>query len=154
MACALSLVRSPGLAAAVLNGYIAADQGPCLRNSWIEMNENGTLMVDVPSLDALVSDPTKAGNLTPDVAQRLLCGLAAVLPLIIVAATKVTTACDRPPATEKWLTVEETANQFGLSRQWLYRHKRQLPHSQPSRKVLLFHEEKLRRWFTAQKTCR
>ncbi len=47
----------------------------------------------------------------------------------------------------RWLTAEEAARIFPVTPRWLYRHKKQLPHSQPSRKKLLFPEDKLRSWF-------
>ncbi len=47
----------------------------------------------------------------------------------------------------RYLTVQEVVDRYHVSAQWLYRHENRLPHSQPSRKVLLFPEEPLRRWF-------
>ncbi len=47
----------------------------------------------------------------------------------------------------RWLTPAQAAKIFAVSERWFYRHKKRLPHSQPSRKVLLFPEESLRRWF-------
>lgn len=52
---------------------------------------------------------------------------------------------------ERYLTVREACDQFHVTEQWLYRHKKHLPHSQPTRKTLLFPEGKLRRWFERQK---
>ena len=112
---------------------------------------NGTLLVDVPSWDDLLRNPAKAAQLSPDVAQTLLIGLVSIQPLLMQRAL----ARPDPQAiapSERFLTVEEAAAQFGVSAQWLYRHKKQMPHSQPSRKVLVFPEDKLRRWFTARKT--
>jgi hypothetical protein len=108
--------------------------------------------MDIPSLDALVADPGKAAMLSPHVARALVYGLAGLLPALLAVSTKETGTAESAPASERWLTVEETAEQFGVSRQWLYRHKHHLPHSQPSRKVLVFPEGKLRKWFTAHKT--
>ena len=51
----------------------------------------------------------------------------------------------------RYLTVEEVSARFGLSDRWLYRHKKQMPHSQPSRKVLLFPEQAIRKWFASRK---
>lgn len=113
-----------------------------------------TPLINVPSLDALVSDPGKAATLPPETAQALLIGLVSIQPLLIQRA--LMTGMNSPaPATaspERFLSVAEAASQYGVTSAWLYRHKRQLPHSQPSRKVLLFPEEKLRRWFAARKT--
>ena len=114
------------------------------------MMPNHTPLADVPSLDELVANPGKAATLPPDVARLLLCGLAGVLPVLIAQSSTGTT--ESPATPERFLTVEQVIAQFGVTERWLYRHKRQLPHSQPSRKVLLFPEEKLRRWFTARKT--
>ncbi len=47
----------------------------------------------------------------------------------------------------RYLTVQEVVDRYHVSARWLYRNKNRLPHSQPSRKVLLFPEEPLRRWF-------
>ncbi|WP_447602877.1 helix-turn-helix domain-containing protein [Nitrospira sp. Nam80] len=47
----------------------------------------------------------------------------------------------------KYMTANEVAERFHVTRKWLYRHKKKLPHSQPSRKVLLFPEQALLRWF-------
>ncbi len=46
-----------------------------------------------------------------------------------------------------YLTVSEVVQRFNVTARWLYRHKKRLPHSQPSRKVLLFPEAAIRRWF-------
>jgi hypothetical protein len=51
----------------------------------------------------------------------------------------------------KYLTVSEAAERFHVTPQWLYRHKKQLPHSQPSRKVLLFPEAAVQKWFASRK---
>lgn len=48
---------------------------------------------------------------------------------------------------ECYLTVEEVAERFHVTARWLYRNKKHLPHSQPTRKTLLFPEAALTRWF-------
>jgi predicted DNA-binding transcriptional regulator AlpA len=113
---------------------------------------NGTPLTEVPSLDSLVADPGKALSLPPDVARTLLCGLAGVLPVLIAQSSKDIAKADAPVTPERFLTVAQVVAQYGVTEQWLYRHKRQLPYSQPSRKVLLFPEERLRKWFAARKT--
>ncbi len=47
----------------------------------------------------------------------------------------------------RYLKVQEVVDRFGVTARWLYRNKKKLPHSQPSRKVLLFPEAALQRWF-------
>jgi predicted DNA-binding transcriptional regulator AlpA len=107
-------------------------------------------LVEIPTLDSLMADPAKAMTLPPEVAQSLLIGLVSLQPLLMSRAMM---GSDPPAAghAERFLSVEEAVSQYGVTASWLYRHKRQLPHSQPSRKVLLFPEEKLRRWFAARK---
>ena len=50
----------------------------------------------------------------------------------------------------KYLTVDEVAERFHVTPRWLYRHKRQLPHSQPTRKTLIFPEKGIERYFAAR----
>jgi excisionase family DNA binding protein len=52
---------------------------------------------------------------------------------------------------ECYLTVEEVANRFHVSARWIYRNKKHLPHSQPTRKTLLFPETALARWFAKRR---
>ena len=51
-----------------------------------------------------------------------------------------------------YLTVHEVVERFKVTRQWLYRHKKKIPHSQPSRKVLLFPEAAITKWFASRRT--
>jgi hypothetical protein len=111
-----------------------------------------TPLTNLPSLDALVSDPGKAAMLPPETAQALLIGLVSIQPLLIQRALMAGANSRTAGLPERYLSVEEVVFQYGVTSSWLYRHKRQLPHSQPSRKVLLFPEEKLQRWFAARKT--
>jgi len=53
--------------------------------------------------------------------------------------------------TERYLTVPEVVDRFSVTPKWLYRHKRQMPHSQPSRKVLLFPEQATTKWCAGRK---
>ena len=50
----------------------------------------------------------------------------------------------------KYLSVDEVAERFHVTPRWLYRHKRQLPHSQPTRKTLIFPEKGIERYFAAR----
>jgi len=52
---------------------------------------------------------------------------------------------------DRYLNVAEVAERFHVTAKWLYRHKKQLPHSQPSRKVLLFPESAIQKWFASRK---
>lgn len=112
---------------------------------------NGNHLQAIPSMDELLHDTTKAATIPPEVARTMLAGLAGLLPVLIAQTSQATNKTETPTP-ERFLTVEEAALQFGVSTRWLYRHKRQLPHSQPSRKILLFPEDRLRKWFASRKT--
>ena len=56
------------------------------------------------------------------------------------------------PVPTEYLTVEQVCKEFHVTPEWLYRHKRKLPHSQPTRKQLIFPATALRRWFAARKS--
>jgi len=56
------------------------------------------------------------------------------------------------PDNGRYLTVKDVVTRFGVTDRWLYRHKKKLPHSQPSRKVLLFPEKATEKWFASRKT--
>jgi len=112
---------------------------------------NQTSLTAVPSFDQLVSNPGLVATLPPETAQTFLIGIASIHPVLLQRALMGPgTQPAGPP--ERFLTVAQVVAQYGVSEQWLYRHKRQLPHSQPSRKVLLFSEDKLRKWFANKKT--
>ncbi len=71
--------------------------------------------------------------------------------LVRIVAPRPQRLADDSAGQGKFLTVSEVVERFHVTPKWLYRHKKQLPHSQPSRKVLLFPEQPLLRWF--QKRC-
>lgn len=105
----------------------------------------------VPTLDELLANPIKTASLPPEAAKVLLAGVAGLLPMLIAQASR---PVEQPNAVQtplKWISVEEAASRFGVTPRWLYKHKHQLPSSSPSRKVLLFDEMKLAKWFAAQK---
>jgi predicted DNA-binding transcriptional regulator AlpA len=116
------------------------------------MSDHGApTLKEIPSLNSLVADPGKALSLPPDVARTLLCGLAGVLPVLIAQSLKVIGKPESSATPERFLTVDEAVARFGVSRQWLYRHAKQMPHSQPSRKTLLFPENATGKWFASRK---
>jgi hypothetical protein len=107
--------------------------------------------VPVPTLDELVRDPGKVASLPPEAARTVLCSLAGLLPVLIAQSSQVREKPSTAPPAIRWLNVEQVVAQFGLTARWLYRHKHQLPYSQPSRKQVLFDEQKLVKWLTAHK---
>ena len=52
---------------------------------------------------------------------------------------------------ERYLTVQEVVARYPVTAKWLYRHKKQLPHSQPTRKTLLFPELRFNKWWARQR---
>ena len=55
------------------------------------------------------------------------------------------------PNTGQYLSVEEVARRFHVTPRWLSSHKRKMPHSQPSLKLLLFPEEAITKWFAGRR---
>lgn len=85
-------------------------------------NIHGTLMGEVLSLDALVSDPAKAAQLSPEVAQTLLIGLASLQPLLIQRALM---GAQGGREKDLLLTVPNVAKQLQLSSYRVYELVRQ-----------------------------
>ena len=108
-------------------------------------------LIEVPSWDSVLNDPNKTMELSPAAARLVLALLAARLPILIVAATKEETGQTEIAAPSHLINVETVMQQYNVTRAWVYRHKKQLPYSQPSRKVLLFDPVKLAKWFANQK---
>ena len=75
-------------------------------------------------------------TLTAELHMRIMLGDSAPSPL---------------PDAGRYLSTEEVVERFHVTKVWLYRHKRKLPHSQPSRKVLLFPERGISKWFAERK---
>ncbi len=67
-------------------------------------------------------------------------------------STPEPTRVDPLPA-ERYLSIEEVCAQFKVTARWLYRHKSKMPHSQPSRKRLIFPEKAVTRWFASRQAA-
>lgn len=52
---------------------------------------------------------------------------------------------------ERFLSAKEVAEKFQVTVKWLYKHKKNMPHSQPTRKTLRFPEGPIQRWFASRK---
>lgn len=52
---------------------------------------------------------------------------------------------------DRYLSVTEVVDRFHVTPRWLYRNKKHLPHSQPTRKTLLFPEAAITKWFASRK---
>lgn len=107
-------------------------------------------LTGIPTLDELARHPERV-QLLPQHA------IAVVIPQLLALQTALLTHCltasmnvtERhvPEPTGRYLTVQEVVARFHVTPRWLYKHKKQLPHSQPSRKTLLFPEQGIQRWF-------
>jgi predicted DNA-binding transcriptional regulator AlpA len=52
---------------------------------------------------------------------------------------------------ERFLSAKEVAEKFQVTVKWLYKHKKKMPHTQPTRKTLRFPEGPIQRWFANRK---
>jgi hypothetical protein len=72
-----------------------------------------------------------------------------------IRATLRLTAVDTPASfaspKEKYLTAKEVAARFPVTPKWLYKHKNYFTHIRPSRKLLLFPEERFAKEFARLK---
>lgn len=108
-----------------------------------------------PTLDELAAHPERAQDLPAPTAMHFLVQLAALHPVLLArcAVAPAGASQERPspsPFQERYLSVEEVCERFSVTPRWLYRHKKHLPHSQPTRKTLLFPEHKLTQWFAGR----
>jgi len=104
----------------------------------------------LPNLDVLLANPDSVHGLSVTVCQRLLIQVGS-LQTVLLSRLLIPPSQTPPPDGVLDLTVEEVVQKFGVTKAWLYRNKKHLPHSQPSRKVLLFPEQSLTRWFATRK---
>lgn len=112
------------------------------------MNENGVLnLTDAFQLIERAVNAVPVDGL-PRLMGDLECLKAmAALRLRTWAPAPIT----QPEGEVRYLSVKETSERFHVSEKWLYRNKHRMPHSQPSRKVLLFPEQAATKWFAGRK---
>lgn len=93
-------------------------------------------------------------QITPSACPPLLGELERLKGLLWVRMVRSEETCLAPTLPNengRYLTVQEVVSHFGVTDRWLYRNKRKMPHSQPSRKVLLFPEQAITKWFASRK---
>jgi len=90
----------------------------------------------------------------PDQVAAVITHLAAAQSVAAARLVRDRSATAAADATEKerFLSVSEVVERFHVTARWLYRNKKHLPHSQPTRKTLLFPEAALTRWFAKRRT--
>jgi len=108
----------------------------------------GELSGRLQEMERLISsvEPTKCPAIIGSLEQ-----LKALAWSIMVYAQTEKSESTQTLERERYLNVAEVAERFHVTPKWLYRHKKQLPHSQPSRKVLLFPEGAIQKWFANRK---
>jgi hypothetical protein len=108
-----------------------------------------------PTIEELFHEPALARELTPESAFTLLSKVTALLPILLSrACTSPAHGTQENPSAqdkESYLSSQEVCDRFNVTLRWLYRNKRRLPHSQPTRKLLIFPEQRLQRWFANRK---
>jgi hypothetical protein len=111
----------------------------------------------VPTLDQVAADPAQALALPMTTAFELLSRCLTVQGAL-VARLGVSLNEHVPPAAEsaldstRWLPVDDAAALMGVNAAWLRRNWKRFPFAQRiSRKNLVFHEVRLRRWLEARK---
>ena len=93
----------------------------------------------VPSLDELAADPTRAAGLPPATLHALLCRCATVQTVLLGALMAASARAGDPGGEpDSLLDVAAAAARLGASRDWLYRHARQLPFTVRNGRLLRF----------------
>ena len=111
----------------------------------------------VPTLDQLADEPARARALSAADAFGLLsrCLTAQAALLARLGGALNEHAAPAPESASdgtRWLPVDEAAAIMGVDPGWLRRNWKRLPFAQRiSRKNLVFHEARLRRWLEARK---
>ena len=77
--------------------------------------------------------------------------LTALAQLRLVSGGQVEISPVTSSEAGKYLTVDEVAERFHVSPKFLYRNKKKMPYSQPTRKCLLFPEKDITRWFASRR---
>jgi hypothetical protein len=96
------------------------------------------------SLDAIVSDATRAESLSADERRAVMLKVAAVMAAL--AATRPTVSRPIVESADRLLTPEDAAEQFKVSKRWLLHHAYEIPGVRRlSRKTIRFSERALRR---------
>ena len=110
--------------------------------------------VAMPSLDAILHDPTVVAGLPKSALTTLFLNLSVVQSALAASLANRTNEAPEAVAEEadKMLTVDEASLLLRRKRQWIYRHATTLPFvKRISRKSLLCSEAGLKRWLKSRK---
>jgi hypothetical protein len=94
----------------------------------------------IPTLDELAADPTRAQNLSANLIQAMLCRCAMAQTVLLGSLLNsfAQIAAPEPVETEALINVAAAAQRLGVSKDWLYRHARNLPFTVRQGRRLLF----------------
>src|ERR1051326_5386906 len=81
---------------------------------------NAMLLTDIKSLDALLADPAKVAQLSPEVAQTMLIGLVSLQPLLIQRALMGSQSGQGEPTKKNALTPEQVAVILNVKPSFVY----------------------------------
>src|SRR5512140_3286105 len=110
---------------------------------------NGKLVIEVPSLDALVSDPGKVQDLPGPVVQHLLVQVTTLLPLLVANAHGIPTT-EKSQQEDRLICIEEAAAILGKTKDWLYRHADSLPFTVREGRLLRFSNIGIQKYIRAR----
>lgn len=108
------------------------------------------MMLDALLVELIQLIPKTPADRLPAVMAQLAAAQSSAAALLLGNQT-VSPAGFPSEQKECYLTVEEVAERFHVTPRWLYRNKKHLPYSQPTRKTLLFPEAALTRWFAKRR---
>ena len=105
----------------------------------------------VPTLDELAIDPARASSLPPGALHNLLCRCltvqSALMGALLSASARTADVASEP---DSLLDVAAAASRLGCSRDWLYRHARQLPFTVRNGRLLRFSSHGIDRYIRAR----
>lgn len=112
--------------------------------------------IEIPSLDAIATNPARAVGLSRTVLTALLLRAAVVQSALGVALAAETetldTAVQPSSAADRWLSADEAAALLHQPRRWLFEHADRLPFVRRlSKKALLCSANGLQAWIQSQK---
>jgi hypothetical protein len=109
-------------------------------------------LTEIPSLDALAENPTRALDLAPEVLTALIQRAATVITTLAQRQAAQAGAQHPTPSVDRTLGADEIAAALGRDRRWVFRNAKRLPFIRRiSRKCVVGSKAELIRWRDGQK---
>lgn len=102
--------------------------------------------VEVPSVDNLIADPSKAQDLPVTVVQHLLIQLTALLPLLVSRSQ----SAPEKSSEDRLIGIDEASDILGVSKDKLYRHHEQFPFTIRIGGLVRFSYNGIQRWIKSR----